>query len=1192
MAKASKKTSAQTEVKSPQLELVPIKQSHSLFWNSTLFSDVYLQNDVPVVYDSIWNRDDSDFEQFLEQFRNHCEEFKTENPNAWSERTTIDRAIKPVLRMLGWKSSEKSSVDPWLEDESFTIEEASGVKTYKPDFIVVDNHKELKYIQEKSGQAKLEEARRQSNAVGGVILTIEAKYWDRIEDHRQNRGEDKSRSDKTDKSESSRGLEFDEQCLKYMEMLQNPYGILTDGKTWRLYSYSASSPSNRPYFQFNLGYMIRHVNNSDFLSTDSNPDYFEFREQMKYFYFIFRKESLSSSTGKKLFVDDLLDYSKKYVAQVEEDLKTRFVNAMSIACNGFHRAARAAKVEIDLETIRNISESHIFNILFLKYCEARNILPIKQDPEGYRTISISNMLDKLEGFKPEKEKDGLNYSLLKARFSEFKYSPDGAELYARLLRLTTIVQSGNREEFKGFAIKGFKSSIFAKQEWKFAQDLKLSNQEMVCILFELGFAKNSDVPGKTYQQIPYNVFTPRQLGSIYESFLEFRLEKASQDMAYVKSQWSPANLESEKVKAMDVPKVKKGSLFFSPDNKDRKATGSYYTPDYVVQSIVSNTIGPRIADLSSKELLSYVVCDPAMGSGHFLSASLNFLAKAYLLKLEKETYDDVALTLVDAKRLVLKSCIFGIDINSRAVKLAKMSLWLESATSSDQLDPLDDQIITKDTLSDSANLKSIFPTISSKGGFDAIVGNPPYRRELDYKELFDVIATYKLGQKYRSPRMDLWYYFVHRGIEYLKDGCPLSFITNAYWVAGTGAEKLIEQLKNETQIEEIVYLRDLKVFDDVSGQHMIFRIVKGSGDGPTIVRQPPETKLSSAEPLFSGAASFVSYEKSHQSLFRNGKLDIQESDDGLLAKIESGTRLGELGEIRQGIAENPASIGKKVNEKYGRRWKVGQGVFALTESEVRGLKLNKDENKLLRSYHDLCDLGRYWVAEKPSKQLIYSTKSTCPSLENLKNIKAHLSNFKVLMDARRETQNGSNSWWHLHWPRDEEIWNSDRKIVSVQMGRRPIFSNCTGPLYVPFSVNVFVPSKSCSLSLDYILGILNSKLLWKWFAHSAKRRGVGLEINGGVLKMAPIKTEFKNPSETKLKDEIASKVTKVKEKVRRLRADGNSEAEIEAAISAQQSEIDQAVFKLYGLTQAEIKALEKTFASEETGSERVQKKAA
>src|SRR5207244_4959345 len=122
-----------------------------------------------------------------------------------------------------------------------------------------------------------------------------------------------------------------------------------------------------------------------------------------------------------------------------------------------------------------------------------------------------------------------------------------------------------------------------------------------------------------------------------------------------------------------------------------------------------------------------------------------------------------------------------------------------------------------------------------------------------------------------------------------------------------------------------------------------------------------------------------------------------------------------------------------------------------------------------------------------------------------------------------------NGWWHLHWPRDEKIWESP-KILSVQMGPRPQFVPAPNPCYVPFSANVFVPSPERKEHLNYFAGILNSKLFWKWFTHRAKRRGVGLEINGGVLAKAPIRTiDFSDPREKALHDELVALVDQMLE---------------------------------------------------------------
>lgn len=444
MAHAVRKPRKLEELEQSQLELIPTN-NHNPFWSSSLFNEVYLQNDVPVKYKDRWSFDDSGpFYEFCNQFRNLCEDLKGADLNSWSERNTINRLIKPVLKMLGYAGA--SSQEPWAEDEPFTVKENGDNKTYKPDLIIVDDSKQLKYIEREKGEKKVAEAR------SSVIVPIEAKYWGRIEDISHNNLEDARRADKKDQHDATRSLDFDEQCLKYMEILGKDFGILTDGKTWRLYNLELSSDAYRRNYQFNLGHLIRHVNAG--LDKDA-ADYEIFVENAKYFYHFFSKEALHQQGDDRRFVDDLLEYSKKYAGRIEEDLRQRFVNAMTLACNGFKRADKSA----DLSTIRSVSESHLFNILFIRYCEARGILPLKQSPQ-YRKVSISNTLDKLEYFDPKKEEDNLNYPVLKRMFSkDFVYNPDGTDLYDRLLNLTTTIQEGSSTKFDTFEIGNVKKIV-------------------------------------------------------------------------------------------------------------------------------------------------------------------------------------------------------------------------------------------------------------------------------------------------------------------------------------------------------------------------------------------------------------------------------------------------------------------------------------------------------------------------------------------------------------------------------------------------------------------------------------------------------------------------------------------------------------------------------------------------------------
>ena len=219
-------------------------------------------------------------------------------------------------------------------------------------------------------------------------------------------------------------------------------------------------------------------------------------------------------------------------------------------------------------------------------------------------------------------------------------------------------------------------------------------------------------------------------------------------------------------------------------------------------------------------------------------------------------------------------------------------------------------------------------------------------------------------------------------------------------------------------------------------------------------------------------------------------MDLQPSADALLEKLAAHAPLGDLGIVRQGIAENPAAIDARTNARCGNRFVIGQGVFVLQPEEVRALELTRAEQALLRPYHELADLGRYHVAETPSRMLIYSTKDTWPELDRFPRLREHLEPFREILDARRETRLGRIGWWHLHWPRDERLWQA-AKIVAVQMARRPTFALARHAVYVSFSVNVFVPHATTHESLEYITGVLNSRLMWKWYQHHAKRRRGG-----------------------------------------------------------------------------------------------------
>ncbi len=689
MARSAKK---QKYVDENQIDMaLETKRDFNPYWRSSLFSDVYLKNDVPRKYKNFWDHDEisdetSGYRSFYEGFLNLCHELDHESFDSWKEADTVKNWILPIMTLLGWENNSEGRQNSCMDNESFTVLVNGRKQTYRPDLVYFDKPTHKTYTQkEKEFEKKLNEVRDPRT---GAKIVVEAKYWNRLAQS----SNDKKRI--TSDEDSASGLGAELQTLKYMDIFNHDFGILTDGKTWRLFHKELSQGMDRRSYDFDLG-RLREIA-LDNLNVESEAKYSSYA---KYFYYFFANQSLvkEETSSKVPFVYEVFEYSKKYAHSIEEDLKKRFIVTMGVACNALKNSCDDQGEDADLEMIRNVAESHLFQILFVKSCEVKHILPIKSG--NYIKVSLHEVIESLDVMRFDPDKDWDDYlveCMYGQTFGGKDFSYDGYEIFNRFINLYEVIHDGTSKKYDyGFEIEGFKESIFSKNEWKFAKKHKINNRDMLKILFMLNFIE-ANISGRKYQQIPYSYFTPRQLGSIYESFLEFKLKEAQTDLIFNKNEWKEGNLNSRKVIEMNLPKdfiVKKGDLFFDTDNDDRKLTGSYYTPDHVVNYIIESSISPLLANIkTSKRLLELKICDPSMGSGHFLSGVLDYLTKLYREMLTSELLDDIDESFTQSARLILDSCIFGVDLNPRAVKLAKMSLWLSTAEPSRKLENLDDQL--------------------------------------------------------------------------------------------------------------------------------------------------------------------------------------------------------------------------------------------------------------------------------------------------------------------------------------------------------------------------------------------------------------------------------------------------------------------------------------------------------------------
>lgn len=295
----------------------------------------------------------------------------------------------------------------------------------------------------------------------------------------------------------------------------------------------------------------------------------------------------------------------------------------------------------------------------------------------------------------------------------------------------------------------------------------------------------------------------------------------------------------------------------------RRKEGIYYTPDYIVQYIVDNTLGAWLREQETKcqakhELtgrlgqkgyekrqeqayLDYLVIlqgvkvlDLACGSGAFLVYVFDYLLKEnqrvnYILgNIFASNDDDV--------RKILSDNIFGVDVNEESVEITKLSLWLKTAEKGKALTALDQNIKCGNSLvSDPTSTENpfswpaAFPKVMEKGGFNVVVGNPPYvsaiemTKNLAERERRHMRAAYETA----VGAVDLYIYFFERGVELLKPGGKLGFISPNRWLSiGYGAA-LRTWLIGNVRIESILNASDTRVFEDAATYPVVTIMTKG-----------------------------------------------------------------------------------------------------------------------------------------------------------------------------------------------------------------------------------------------------------------------------------------------------------------------------------------------------------------------------
>jgi len=592
----------------------------------------------------------------------------SQSPN---ETRTEDDLIWPVLRRLGW--------DQAMRQQNLTVKGRDDV----PDGLLFADW-----------DAKVEADRfpEEWKRYQFGLAIVESKRWRRPLDRQSGmRGEELAPST---------------QMLRYLRRVDDlttgnlRWGILTNGGRWRLY-YSGARSVSEQFFELDLAAVLGITGHDDGpFALDGDQR----RHALRVFALVFRREAfLPSATDPRTFHLRALEEGKFYEERVATDLSNLvFDNIYPLLA----RSIADKAPEASLQDVREAALILLYRLLFILYAEDRDLLPVND-----RRYDDYGLRDRVRLDVGDRKDRGDTFSNTAARY------------WSVLDDLCRAINEGDTS----IGLPPYNGGLFDPERTPLLRQVRLSDSVMAEVIDKLSFERIDEAR----KYINYRDLSVQQLGSIYERLLEHDL-------------------------------VKEGAIVdIRPNIFARKGSGSYYTPDDLVNLIIRETVEPLIDERlcafrekaeelaaldqdegrklgilrrfdPAEKLLDLKICDPAMGSGHFLVSLVDYMADKIITAIAETEimveWADYISPLADRiegirntilgnaevrswtvdpeqlddrhiiRRMVLKRCVYGVDKNQMAVELAKVALWLHSFTVGAPLSFLDHHLRCGDSL--------------------------------------------------------------------------------------------------------------------------------------------------------------------------------------------------------------------------------------------------------------------------------------------------------------------------------------------------------------------------------------------------------------------------------------------------------------------------------------------------------------
>jgi hypothetical protein len=589
--------------------------------------------------------------------------------------------IQPVLRALGWK-----------------LKYQTRLQGREPDYAL--------FLDDAALDAALAAGRTSPDFWATPAVVADAKAWDVSLDRPARVGGKREYPP--------------EQIEWYLDRSRLEWGILTNGKLWRLVPRELGSQQRRfqTYLQADLPAML-----DAWAAAQGDVKAVSERfEDFLPFYLFFAPAGFKASLGRKALVRRAAEGSSEYRLGVSEDLKEQTFEALRTCIEGFLAyGPNRLDPGKDLDLCREQSFLLLCRLLFIAYAEDRRLLPYKVNRLYTDNRSLARMRDEIA-----RQIERAN------RGAGDDFGRTSTALWDSLQDLFDLIDRGHAR----YAVPAYNGGLFDDEGHPFLAEKKLSDWHLARVIDRLGRAKDPRNPQAGAFRVDYRDLAIQHLGGIYEGLLELRPRLATERMIVYARRVKGVREEIIKPQSDRPPEgyektdiaYPPSSVYLITDKGERRAFGSYYTPDHIVDAIVRDTLGPLCAAITGQlqrevtdcrrrlakaqgvewealaaslaelergfpgRVLRLRVLDPSMGSSHFLLRACQYLAEE--IATNPFTADDPEGGGGDSalsywKRRVVESCLYGVDLNPTAVELAKLALWLETVAADRPLTFLD-----------------------------------------------------------------------------------------------------------------------------------------------------------------------------------------------------------------------------------------------------------------------------------------------------------------------------------------------------------------------------------------------------------------------------------------------------------------------------------------------------------------------